>query len=58
VNECARILRSVESDRDDVRDPLVSLGGVDGLEVEQVQIPRAGSGEALVRVHAAGITRD
>jgi NADPH:quinone reductase-like Zn-dependent oxidoreductase len=37
---------------------LVSLGGVDGLEVEQVQIPRAGSGEALVRVHAAAITRD
>ena len=37
---------------------LVLPRGVDGLAVEQVEIPRAGSGEALVRVHAAAITRD
>ena len=37
---------------------LVSSRGVDGLEVERVEIPRAGPGEALVRVHAAAITRD
>jgi NADPH:quinone reductase-like Zn-dependent oxidoreductase len=37
---------------------LVSARGVDGLEVEQVGIPRPGSGEALVRVRAAAITRD
>src|SRR6266511_5309586 len=37
---------------------LVSPRGVHGLEVEQVEIPRAGSGEALVRVHGAAITRD
>ncbi|SRR6266508_2246858 len=37
---------------------LVSSRGVDGLAIEQVEIPRAGSGEALVRVHAAAITRD
>jgi len=37
---------------------LVSSRGVDGLEVERVEIPRAGPGEALVRVPAAAITRD
>jgi hypothetical protein len=37
---------------------LVSSRDVDGLAVEQVEIPRAGSGETLVRVHAAAITRD
>jgi NADPH:quinone reductase-like Zn-dependent oxidoreductase len=37
---------------------LVSPRGVDGLALEQVEIPRAGPGEALVRVHAAAITRD
>jgi NADPH:quinone reductase-like Zn-dependent oxidoreductase len=37
---------------------LVSARGVDGLVVEQVPIPRPGSDEALVRVHAAAITRD
>jgi len=30
----------------------------DGLTVEDLEIPRPGSGEAVVRVHAAGITRD
>jgi NADPH:quinone reductase-like Zn-dependent oxidoreductase len=33
-------------------------GGVDALTVERAQIPTPGSGEALVRVHAAAITRD
>ncbi len=37
---------------------LVSARGLDGLVVEHVEIPRVGSGEALVRVHAAAITRD
>jgi len=37
---------------------LVSPQGIDGLNFEQVQIPAVGSGEALVRVHAAAITRD
>src|SRR5438093_487447 len=37
---------------------LVLPRGVDGLAVEQVEIPRAGLGEALVRVHAAALTRD
>src|SRR6266498_809390 len=37
---------------------LVSSRGVDGLALEQVEIPRAGSAEALVEVHAAAITRD
>ena len=37
---------------------LVSPRGVDGLALEQVEIPRAGSAEALVEVHAAAITRD
>ena len=30
----------------------------DGLTVEELDLPRPGAGEALVRVHAAGITRD
>jgi NADPH:quinone reductase-like Zn-dependent oxidoreductase len=30
----------------------------DGLVVEEVDVPQPGAGEALVRVHAAGITRD
>src|SRR5207249_2461537 len=37
---------------------LVSPHGVDGLALEQVEIPEAGPGEALVRVQAAAITRD
>jgi NADPH:quinone reductase-like Zn-dependent oxidoreductase len=37
---------------------LVSPQGVEGLVLEYVDIPRAGRGEALVRVQAAGITRD
>src|SRR6201982_618587 len=37
---------------------LVSPRGVDGLALQQVEIPRPGSGEALVEVHAASITRD
>src|SRR5919199_786041 len=30
----------------------------DGLVVEELDVPQPGAGEALVRVHAAGITRD
>jgi NADPH:quinone reductase-like Zn-dependent oxidoreductase len=30
----------------------------DGLTVEDLDVPQPGAGEALVRVHAAGITRD
>jgi NADPH:quinone reductase-like Zn-dependent oxidoreductase len=33
-------------------------GGAEALVVEQIEIPRPQSGEALVRVHAAAITRD
>jgi NADPH:quinone reductase-like Zn-dependent oxidoreductase len=33
-------------------------GGLDALAVEQREIPDPGAGEALVRVHAAAITRD
>jgi NADPH:quinone reductase-like Zn-dependent oxidoreductase len=33
-------------------------GGLDGLALERIEVPRMGSGEALVRVHAASITRD
>jgi NADPH:quinone reductase-like Zn-dependent oxidoreductase len=33
-------------------------GGPIGLKNEEVDTPRAGAGEALVRVHAAAITRD
>jgi NADPH:quinone reductase-like Zn-dependent oxidoreductase len=37
---------------------LVSPAGLDGLAVEEVDIPRPGPDEVLVRVHAAAITRD
>jgi NADPH:quinone reductase-like Zn-dependent oxidoreductase len=33
-------------------------GGLDGLSVDEIETPRAGPGEALVRVHAAALTRD
>ena len=33
-------------------------GGAAGLALEQLETPRPGQGEALVRVHAAAITRD
>jgi NADPH:quinone reductase-like Zn-dependent oxidoreductase len=33
-------------------------GGLDALTVEEIETPRPGFGEALVRVHAAAITRD
>src|SRR5574341_210774 len=33
-------------------------GGPAGIIVEQTEMPRPGPGEALVRVHAAAITRD
>jgi NADPH:quinone reductase-like Zn-dependent oxidoreductase len=33
-------------------------GGVENLAVEEVETPQPGPGEALVRVHAAAITRD
>ena len=36
---------------------LHSRGGPEALVVEEVETPRAGEGEALVRVHAAAITR-
>jgi NADPH:quinone reductase-like Zn-dependent oxidoreductase len=32
-------------------------GGLDALALERIEVPRMGSGEALVRVHAASITR-
>jgi NADPH:quinone reductase-like Zn-dependent oxidoreductase len=37
---------------------LYTATGVDGLRLERVAIPRPGADEALVRVHAAAITRD
>ena len=37
---------------------LVSPRGVEGLVLEEVEIPRAGPGEVLIRVHAAAVTRD
>ena len=37
---------------------LVSPRGLEGLLLEQVEVPRAGPDEAVVRVHAAAITRD
>jgi NADPH:quinone reductase-like Zn-dependent oxidoreductase len=33
-------------------------GGLEGLAIERVELPRVDVGEALVRVHAAAITRD
>ena len=33
-------------------------GGIDALSVDEIEVPEPGSGEALVRVHAAAITRD
>jgi NADPH:quinone reductase-like Zn-dependent oxidoreductase len=33
-------------------------GGNEALAIERVEIPRVDAGEALVRVHAAAITRD
>jgi NADPH:quinone reductase-like Zn-dependent oxidoreductase len=33
-------------------------GGIEGLAVEEIAVPSPGEGEALVRVHAAAITRD
>jgi NADPH:quinone reductase-like Zn-dependent oxidoreductase len=37
---------------------LQAAGGAEQLVVEQVPLPEPGGGEALVRVHAAAITRD
>jgi NADPH:quinone reductase-like Zn-dependent oxidoreductase len=33
-------------------------GGIDTLSVDEIEVPEPGPGEALVRVHAAAITRD
>jgi NADPH:quinone reductase-like Zn-dependent oxidoreductase len=33
-------------------------GGIEGLQVEEIEVPEPGSGEVLVRVHAAALTRD
>jgi NADPH:quinone reductase-like Zn-dependent oxidoreductase len=33
-------------------------GGIGALSVDEIEVPRPGPGEALVRVHAAAITRD
>jgi NADPH:quinone reductase-like Zn-dependent oxidoreductase len=33
-------------------------GGIDALSVDEIEVPEPGPGEALVRVHAAAITRD
>src|SRR6476659_5095098 len=33
-------------------------GGIDSLSVDEIEVSRPGPGEALVRVHAAAITRD
>src|SRR5437016_1491601 len=37
---------------------LVELGGAEALELQEVDLPELRTGEALVRVHAAAITRD
>jgi NADPH:quinone reductase-like Zn-dependent oxidoreductase len=37
---------------------LLSPGGSEALKVEEIDVPRPGPGEALVRVYAAAITRD
>ena len=33
-------------------------GGIEGLQVEEIEVPEPGPGEVLVRVHAAALTRD
>ena len=33
-------------------------GGLDGLSLDEVEVPEPGPGEVRVRVHAAAITRD
>jgi NADPH:quinone reductase-like Zn-dependent oxidoreductase len=33
-------------------------GGIDALSLDEIEVPQPSSGEALVRVHAAAITRD
>jgi len=33
-------------------------GGIENLSIEEVDVPRPGRGEILIRVHAAGLTRD
>jgi NADPH:quinone reductase-like Zn-dependent oxidoreductase len=33
-------------------------GGIDALSVDEIEVPQPGPGEALVRVHAAAITRN
>src|SRR5438309_951338 len=33
-------------------------GGIDALSVDEIEVPQPDPGEALVRVHAAAITRD
>ncbi len=37
---------------------LIAPGGAENIVIEQVHTPRPAAGEVLVRVHAAGITRD
>src|SRR5438445_9378551 len=37
---------------------LYAPGSIDALSVEEIEVPQPGPGEALVRVRAAGITRD
>jgi NADPH:quinone reductase-like Zn-dependent oxidoreductase len=37
---------------------LVAPTGIDGLELKELDLPEPGPGEALVRVHAAALTRD
>lgn len=37
---------------------LLPPGGLDGLKLDRIPIPQPGPGEALVRVHAAAITRN
>src|SRR5438445_13216386 len=37
---------------------LYAPGSIDALSVEEIEVPQPGPGEALVRVHAAAITRD
>jgi NADPH:quinone reductase-like Zn-dependent oxidoreductase len=37
---------------------LYAPGGLTGLRYEQIETPQPAHGEALVRVHAAAVTRD